>query len=703
LVNNVPTNSFPGNHTGTVGAAPFGGIDGFIAQISNNGSTLIRSAFVGTSAYDQIYGLQFDRSGFPYITGQTTGSWPVINAAYNDAGAKQFISKLQPDLSAFVYSTTFGSPSATLPNISPTAFLVDRCENVYVSGWGGSLASYTSGGTSGMPVTTDALKSTTDGKDFYFFVMRKDAAGPGPLFASFFGQTGGQYADHVDGGTSRFDVNGVIYQAICANCGNDATFPTTPGSWASTHNPSAYCNLAMVRIAFNLAGVGSDVGSAIDGVPGDTAGCVPLTVVFTDQVKNATQYIWNFGDGTGNFGPMDADTGYTQPHTYNAVGTYQVMLIAIDPASCNLRDTSYINIRVGDIRANLALSLQKANGCNNLDFQFNNLSQPSNPGFPFSSTAFTWDFGDGSAPEVHGLESVLHTFPAPGPYTVKLTLNDTVYCNYPETLDTIVNIAANVDASFTTPPSGCAAYTAAFTYTGIGGQTFQWDFGDPASGANNTSTLSNPEHVYQNPGNYTITLTVTDLNTCNVTDVVTGSIIVYEAPTASFSYTPVTPVENTPNIFTNLSSPNAVRFKWLFGDGDSLVTTSREPVEHQYNASGTFTACLIAYNEIGCSDDTCQQVSTIVIPALDVPNAFTPNSGDVNSKIFVRGFGITKMRFIIWNRWGQKVFETANRSEGWDGKVKGVVQPMDVYAYTLDVEFFDGKKATKKGDITLIR
>jgi hypothetical protein len=54
-------------------------------------------------------------------------------------------------------------------------------------------------------------------------------------------------------------------------------------------------------------------------------------------------------------------------------------------------------------------------------------------------------------------------------------------------------------------------------------------------------------------------------------------------------------------------------------------------------------------------------------------------------------------------RWGQKVFETNDVNIGWDGKFKGVVQPMDVYAYTLSVEFFDGKKATKKGDITLIR
>ncbi len=77
--------------------------------------------------------------------------------------------------------------------------------------------------------------------------------------------------------------------------------------------------------------------------------------------------------------------------------------------------------------------------------------------------------------------------------------------------------------------------------------------------------------------------------------------------------------------------------------------------------------------------------------------------GIYNSIVMVRGFGISKMQFIIWNRWGQKVFETNNRFQGWDGKVKGVVQPMDAYVYTLSVEFFDGTKTTKKGDITLIR
>ena len=189
-------------------------------------------------------------------------------------------------------------------------------------------------------------------------------------------------------------------------------FPQLPVHGATSHNLAMqFCNLAMVKISFNLAGVGADVESAIGGVPKDTAGCVPLTVVFTDQVRNAIEYIWNFGDGTGDVGPLPAATGYTQTHTFNTVGTYRVMLIAIDPASCNIRDTSYINIRVGDLKANLAARLYKAALPAKLfNYQFNNLST-TNPSRPFTNTSFIWKFGDGSAPVVAGMNSVTHTYP----------------------------------------------------------------------------------------------------------------------------------------------------------------------------------------------------------------------------------------------------------------------------------------------------
>ncbi len=690
------TSFLPGTQAGTLNPTSQGNIDGFVAEITSNGSAVVRSTFIGTSGIDQVFGIQFDRNGFPYIMGQTTGNWQPQNAAFSNPGAKQFIGKLQPDLSAYVYTTVFGT-AASIPNISPTAFLVDRCENVYVSGWGGTIpaSSYQNAGTTGMPVTSDALKPTsTDNSDFYFFVLARDATAQ--LYGSFFGQNGG-LVDHVDGGTSRFDQNGVIYQAICANCGGNAVFPTTTGAWSTVKPAAAQCNLAMVKIEFNYSGVGADVLSAIGGVQRDTFGCVPLSVDFTDQVRNAQSYIWDFGDGTPPVGPLPANVGFTQSHTYTATGLYQVMLIAIDPASCNIRDTSYLNILVGDLRADLDFNAVKTGPCDAFQYQFNNLSVTP-PARPFTDTSFVWNFGDGSPPVIGGMNPIIHSFPAPGTYNVILTLRDSVYCNFP-TADTLVlSVAANVDAQFTTPPVGCVPYTAVFTNTSIGGQSFEWFFGD-----GNTSTLASPTHLYPSAGTYNVVMVATDPNTCNVTDTARFTITVFDNPVAGFTYSPVAPVTNAPHTFTNLSSPDAVLFKWEFGDGDTLLTASRLPVQHQYNTTGTFNACLIAYNAAGCADTVCQQVSAIINPLVDVPNAFTPQSGDINSIVMVRGFGISKMRFIIWNRWGQKVFETSNRLEGWDGRVKGQLQPMDVYAYTLEVEFFDGAKTTKKGDITLIR
>jgi gliding motility-associated-like protein len=453
----------------------------------------------------------------------------------------------------------------------------------------------------------------------------------------------------------------------------------------------------MVKIAMNLSGVAAGVQSSIAGVPRDSAGCVPLTVDFSDTIGTAQSYEWYFNYIPGN--PPDLVTTIpTAQHTYNAIGLYRVMLVAIDPATCNIRDSSFMTIRVGDIQAILNFDFNKTGGCNSLQYQFNNRSFAP-PVRPFTSTSFTWNFGDGSPPVIAGLNSVTHTFPNPGPYKVILSLTDTSYCNAPDADTILIDIAANVKAKFSTPPFGCVQYNAVFDNQSTGGQTCLWDFGDGT-----TSTSCIPVHLYALPGIYLVRLIASNPNTCNLTDTTAYfAITVLDAPTPDFSFLPVTPLENSPTTFTNLSSPDAIRFRWQFGDGDSILTTSRQPVQHQYNATGTFNACLTAYNAAGCDSMICKQVKAVIVPVLDVPNAFTPQSGDENSVILVRGFGIAKMQFIIWNRWGQKVFETNNRFRGWDGKVKGVVQPMDVYAYTLSVEYSDGTKTTKKGDITLIR
>lgn len=686
------SSDLPGDKTGVLQGTFQGAVDGFVTQIINDGSAIVKTTYQGTTGNDLVYGIQFDRKGFPYIMGTTTGNWTVTpSTIFNNPGGKQFISKLQPDLSAYVYSTVFGTNSS-VPNLSPVAFLVDRCENVYVSGWGGginNLKQFPSAGTSGLPEVSPLTNiPAADGADFYFFVLEKN--GQSQLFGTHFGQNG-SVGDHVDGGTSRFDANGVIYQAICG-CGAGGTlFPTTPGAWSRTNN-SINCNQAAVKIEMDFSGVGASVKATISGVI-DTIGCVPLTVRFTDTLAKGKLYIWDYGDP---FNPK-RDTTYkpnnTILHTYTQVGTYRLMLISIDSSTCNIADTAYVNVKVGNNEVSPDFNFSKLDSCSSLRYQFNNLTTAVVP--TFTNQSFLWDFGDGSPKVRSGLAPIIHTFPATGSYIVTMIIDDTTFCNAPDTVKKNVRINPNVKAIFSTPARGCVPYTAEFKNLSLGGTDWIWEFGDGG-----TSTDFEPTHTYASTGTYNVRLIAIDTSTCNKRDTSAYfTITVFPIPTANFSWTPNPPVENTITRFTNLSI-GANRYLWDFGDGES--STEVNP-SHLYNATATYKATLYAFNIADCVDSITLDVPILIRPLLDVPNAFTPGRFGKNGIVKVEGFGIGKMSWKIYNRWGQVVFSTSNRNEGWDGTFKGQLQAMDVYTYTLDAEFTDGTKVRKTGDITLLR
>ena len=696
------SNNLPGDKSGTIGPAyEGGGADGFVVELSPNGSSIIKAAYIGTNGLDQVYGIQFDRAGALYVLGTSTGSFPVRPVAgapsfFSQPGSKQFIAKIRNDLGAYVYSTVFGTNSSR-PNISPTAFLVDRCERVYVSGWGGSVTNqippgYPSAGTTGLTTTPDALSRNTDGSDFYFFVLEKDAANQ--LYGSFYGQLAqpGQpiVGDHVDGGTSRFDPSGVIYQAVCANC-SGGQFPITPGVVGST-NPSGRCNEAVIKLSMDLSGVRGGVKSSIDGLDGDTTACVPATVVFRDTIAIAQSYEWDFGDGN-----KQTTTTPNITYTFNSVGTYRVMLVSVDNSKCFTRDTSYVTISVRSDRAIVQASNTKLAPCESNRYQFNNLSVAP-AGKPFQNNSFTWIFGDNTPPVVAGTAPVIHQFPAPGTYNVQLVLTDTNYCNAPDTFTQVLRVSPLVDAQFQSPAAGCAPYNAIFNNTSLGGQQFFWDFGDGT-----TSTAVSPTKLYPNPGTYTVKLVAIDSNTCNIIDSTVQTVLVSGSPVADFSFSPNPPEENIITTFTNLSEV-VPQYRWYFGDGDSLYTFRRDTtVRHQYRQTGTYNACLVAINQFGCTDTVCRPIAAVVNPLIDVVSAFSPNGDGINDRAVVIGYGVSKLTFRIYNRWGQLMFESADENIGWDGKFNGKPQPMDAYGYTLEAEMVSGERIKRSGSITLIR
>jgi gliding motility-associated-like protein len=700
----------PGNKTGTIGTLPGDLIDGYVAVIAAAGGTLIRSTYLATTENDLVYGLQFDRAGFPYVSGVTQGAWPVLNAAYSNAGSKQFISKLKQDLSGYEFSTVYGSGSL-VPNISPVAFLVDRCENLYVSGWGGKLNpcnpdprcyDLRTAGPFGMPLTPDAIKPTTDNRDFYFIVLAKNSSKL--LYGSYAGQSGGE-GDHVDGGTSRFDTRGAIYQAVCANCGGNNMCPTSPITWpfpitpgviapvngALGSNTSGECNLGAIKISFDFDGVEAGLQLSIGGVTNDTSGCFPLKVDFADTLAIGTRFIWDYGDGS----KRDTTSDPSSSHTYLIPGSYNVMLIAIDSTKCIPSDTAFRMVNVRMDKALPDFNPVKLPPCENLSYRFDNLTVAPT-GRPFAANSFIWDFGDGSPRIRTGPGPVTHTYPAIGTYNVKLILSDSTYCNGPDSITRTVRLSPNMKADFSmSEDTACAPLTISFTNTSAGGQSFEWDFGDGTTFTGSTP----PPKTYTTGGVYTITLVASDPNTCNVTDTIRRRVYAVPSPTVAFTYTPFPSLENTPTRFLN-GTTGATKYQWSFGDG--ATSTDVDPI-HQYATTGINTVCLIATNDIGCVDTLCQPVQSIVVSALDVPNAFTPNGDGKNDRVYVRGFGIVKMNFRIYNRWGQLMFQSTDQNIGWDGYYKGRLQPMDAYGYVLDVEFNSGERATKKGDITLLR
>ncbi len=304
--------------------------DGFLIRYNVAQDTMLASTFLGTAGYDQTYFVQIDVSDDVYVLGQSNGGYPVQGSVYSNPNSGQFIHKLGANLDTSIWSTVVGSGSGQV-DLSLTAFLVNNCGYVYLSGWGGSLAGiglYRAdfSSTNNLPLSADAYQSTTDGTDFYLMVLNNDATNL--LFGTYFG--GGISMEHVDGGTSRFDKQGNVYQAVCAGCGGNSDFPTTSGAWSTT-NPSTNCNLGVFK--FNLEYIDNLASVPVPFI------CLPDSVTFQNNSSGGNTYYWSFGDG---------DTSVLQEpsHVYQDTGTYEAFLIVSDSTGCMPPDTAYMTIEV---------------------------------------------------------------------------------------------------------------------------------------------------------------------------------------------------------------------------------------------------------------------------------------------------------------------------------------------------------------------
>ncbi len=326
-----------------------GTVDGWIARIKNDGSEILNTTYTGTGLYDQIYFLDLNANDEVYVYGQTSSaSFPMTAGIYGKAKSGQFLQKFSHDLSTRVFSTTFGSGRGT-PDISPTAFLVNDCGFIYMSGWAGAgINSRVIGGvptsTFGLEVSDDAFQKTTNGNDFYFIVLQDDAKKF--LYGSFLG--GRQSVTHVDGGTSRFDKGGTVYHAVCAGCAigglPKSDFPTTKGAWSRT-NRSRNCNNAAFKFDLTSLKAILRTNSVKRDNPGLVHVCIPDKLLFENFSIGGARYEWSMGDGSEKV--LTDTTAFA--YQYKQTGTFLVKLKTIDEGTCKGIDSTSVYVTVDKI------------------------------------------------------------------------------------------------------------------------------------------------------------------------------------------------------------------------------------------------------------------------------------------------------------------------------------------------------------------
>jgi len=223
--------------------------------------------------------------------------------------------------------------------------------------------------------------------------------------------------------------------------------------------------------------------------------------------------------------------------------------------------------------------------------------------------------------------------------------------------------------------------------------SWDWDFGGAATP--NTSTDNNPSICPTTVGTFTISLTVTNSNGTSTT---THDLMVNAIPTVDAGLDTTVDM-NTEALLTGEFTPPGGTTSWT-GDGDifcpSCGATYVTPIVTTYY---TFSYTTIE----GCSASDSVRVTVLFEDLIDVPNGFSPNGDGNNELLFVKGEGIKYMNFVVYNRYGQKVFETFEQNIGWDGYFKGSPENPGVFLWYLKYTLLDGTSNTKQGNVTLLK
>jgi len=310
---------------------------------------------------------------------------------------------------------------------------------------------------------------------------------------------------------------------------------------------------------------------------------------------------------------------------------------------------------------------------------------------------YTWDqgLGVGQTQAVNPTQTTVYTVTVTdGCETPPISASVTIIVN------TVPNISFTGDLL-----SGCAPVTTNFADNLVpAGSSCVWNFGDGGS----STQCGNPAYTFTEPGCWDVSLTITTAEGCVGTVSIPNYVCVFDYPVADFMFGPQPTTVMNPTIgFVNISS-NADSYNWIFDVGGLEDQSTIEHPSYTFPTanSGTYEVCLEAVTAEGCTDTTCQNVVIDEEFIVYVPNAFSPDADLVNDIFIpvVKGVDELKYSFMVFNRWGELIFESSHPSLGWDGYHKGLLSQTDVYVWKLScVDASSNKKHEFIGHVTLLK
>ncbi len=324
---------------------------------------------------------------------------------------------------------------------------------------------------------------------------------------------------------------------------------------------------------------------------------------------------------------------------------------------------------------------------------------------------YSWDFGNGEVSNAE--ESFEYSYSQPGSYQVFLTVTDD-YCQAVAVEDLVVLPMDPIIDFVADTLEGCSPLTVRFTNLSEGAVPgrFTWDFGDGG-----VSVADNPTYTYFEGGEFTVRLRGRNSVAVTAEKSREAYIDVAGEPLADFASSPrIVYIPDQSVFFKNLSE-NGFTYHWDFGDGE---TSDAKDPQHAYVEEGFYDVGLTVTNEAGCQDSIFRpsEIQAIMGGTVRSPNAFTPSlfgpsggevggsNGDVSTinDVFLPSFeGVVEFRMLIYNKWGQLLFESNSKERGWDGWYNGRPAPAGVYVYKLELGYNDGSTGVEVGDLTLIR